>query len=108
MEQIRIITLCFGGIFTFAFGLAWIIPLFVAGQKDTKPSRVDITTGVLDIILIILDCIPVFWLFRAIPEAPSAYKAAREAWTKEPSIRAMFWMSAVSFIVAVGSFYIPN
>jgi hypothetical protein len=107
MEEIRIITLCFAGIFTFAFGLAWILPLIAAGQEDTKPSRDDIATSIADLILILLDCIPVFWLFRAIPEAPSAYRAARETWRKEPSIRAMFWLSGASLVVTVVALYIP-
>ncbi len=107
MEEIRIIILCFSGIFTFAFGLAWILPLFAAGQHDTKPSKDDFTTSILDLILILLDCIPVFWLFRAIPEAPSAYRAARETWRKEPSIRVMFWLSGASLVVTVGALYFP-
>lgn len=107
MEEVRIIMLCFAGSFTFAFGLGWIIPLCAACRKEKKPTRVDIAASILDLIMILLDCIPVFWIFRAIPEAPSAYRASREAWRKEPYIWAMFWLSATSLIVAVLALYIP-
>jgi len=51
--------------------------------------------------------IPFFWLFRAIPEVPSAYKAARETWKREASIRCLFWLSIASLPVNVGSCHLP-
>lgn len=108
MEQIRIIILCFGGIFTFAFGLAWIIPLSLAGQRESRCDKTSVTFGLLDLLLILLDCIPVFWLFRAIPEAPSAYRAVREAWKNEASIRIMFWLSFGSLAVTIGCCFLPT
>jgi hypothetical protein len=107
MEEVRIIILCFAGIFTFAFGLGWVVPLCVACHKENKPSKVNITVSILDLIMILLDFIPVFGILRALPEAPSAYRASREAWRKEPYIRAMFWLSATSLIVIILALYIP-
>ena len=107
-ETVRIIILCFGGIFTFAFGLAWIMPMVIAGQDQSERKKSDVAWGLMDLILILLDCFPIFWLFRAIPEAPSAYRAARETWKKETSIRTMFWLSTGSLLVTLGACFFPD
>tara|TARA_B100001971_G_C18171487_1_gene527394 strand:- start:261 stop:377 length:117 start_codon:yes stop_codon:yes gene_type:complete len=36
MDETLIILACFSGIFTFAFGLAWSIPLVAAGMEERK------------------------------------------------------------------------
>jgi hypothetical protein len=107
MEELRTVILSFGGIFTFAFGLAWILPLATAGRKEAKLKRDDAAFALLDLLLMAFDCIPFFWLFRAIPETPSAYRAARQAWRSQPTIRSMFWLSAAALVVTILAWNIP-
>lgn len=108
MEELRIVILCLGVIFTFAFGLAWILPLTTAGQKEAKPTKVDAAFSLVDLLLVFLDCFPLFWLFRAVPETPSAYRAAREAWRSQSSIRVMFWLSVIALTVTVVTWILPS
>ena len=106
MEPVQTILLSFSGVFTFAFGLAWLLPLVTAGQEQRTVSKGEVVTTLLDIALLLLDYIPVFWIFRAIPEAPSAYRAARLEWNNNASLRISFWLSAISLATFVGCIYI--
>ena len=98
------ITACFSGIFSFAFGMAWSLPLMAAHSEQKSVScngnKRDVVFGGLDFLLVIFDCIPLFWLFRAISETPSAYKAVRDKWKSEASIR---W-SFKAFLVCIALF----
>lgn len=100
MDEIFFIILCFFSIFTFAFAMAWILPLIIAHSEQkigSNGDKQDVVFGCLDILFIFFDCFPLFWLFRAIPETPSAYKAVRDKWRSEASIR---W-SFKAFLVCV-------
>jgi len=99
MEELLIVILFFSGVLTFAFGLAWMIPLFTSMHKNESATSVDAAMTILDLILMLFDCIPFFWIIRAIPEAPSAYRSARETWRQNATVRSMFWFSAASFSV---------
>ena len=102
MNNTMTVILAFGGIFTFAFGMAWFLPLSAARSEQAEPpSKGDWIFGGADLILILLDCFPLFWLFRAIPEIPSTYTAARDKWRKEPSIRGCFYAWLISLTVTV-------
>ena len=105
MQTLPLIIFIHAAIFTFAFGLAWFLPLFaVQKDHDDRPKRErDWVIAWADVFLIIMDCFPVFWLFRAIPEVPSTYTAAREKWRKEASIRGCFYASLVALSIAIGS-----
>ena len=106
MQTIPLIIFIHAAIFTFAFGLAWFLPLFgVREDHDVKPPKRerDWVFAWADVFLIIMDCFPLFWLFRAIPEVPSTYTAARKKWSKEASIRGCFYASLVSLSLAIVS-----
>lgn len=106
MPTIPLIIFIHAAIFTFAFGLAWFLPLIaVREDHDVSPTKRerDWVIAWADVLLIIMDCFPVFWLFRAIPEVPSTYTAAREKWRKEAGIRWCFYASLVSVSIAVVS-----
>lgn len=108
MEEFRIILLCFGAVFTFALGLAWLIPLVIAGHKGLKPTEHDESLAIFDMLLLLFDSIPIFWLFRAIPQAPSAYRSIRQTWKKEASIRNMFWLWSATLASTIGAIFIPS
>lgn len=102
METIVTVIGIFAGLFTFAFGMAWAMPLFAARTEQAQPaSKSDWTFAGWDLILILLDCVPIFWLFRAVPEIPSTYTAARDKWRSESSIRGCFYAWLVSLTVTV-------
>lgn len=102
MQETATIILAFSGIFTFAFGMAWLFPLVAAHSKHPKPpTRSDWLFGGMDLVLCLMDCIPVFWLIRAIPEAPSAYAEARRKWREEKSIRLCFYLFIISAATTV-------
>jgi len=104
MNEIFLITICFSFIFAFAFGMAWSLPLMTAHSEQKSVSnnknQQDVVFGVLDILLSIFGCIPLFKLFRTLPETPSAYKAVRDKWKSEVSIR---W-SFKAFLVCITLF----
>lgn len=101
METIRLILLSFGGIFTFAFGLAWILPLMIAGQEELAKKKGSEVVLFMDLLLLAFDCIPIFWAFRALSEAPSTLREARALWKSERSIRSMFWLSMIALTVTI-------
>jgi ABC-type antimicrobial peptide transport system permease subunit len=108
MDELSIIIMFFGGIFTFAFGLAWFIPLVTACQKESEPTYGDTIFSLLDLLLLLLDCIPLFWIFRDIPQAPSTYRLARETWRNQPTIRTMFWYSSISLVITLVAAFLPG
>lgn len=102
MTEVHHALLAFHAIFTFAFTLAFAIPLAVAGAAERatraeqmrKPKGIWDTMGpLLDTLLLLEDSIPVFWLFRAIRDAPENARAAQKKWKEESSIRLCFWIS---------------
>lgn len=102
MDKFIIVVLSFGGIFTFAFGMAWFLPLFAARTEEAEPpTKKDWVFGGADLILLLLDCFAIFWHFRAIPEIPSTYTAARNKWRQEPGVRGCFYAWLISLTVTV-------
>ncbi|WAC21425.1 hypothetical protein OVA24_08500 [Luteolibacter sp. SL250] len=98
--------LSFSAIFTFAFGMAWFMPLVAARnevRKEEATAHDTILTGA-DILLLIMDCFPFFWIFRTVgklPELPAAAREVREIWQAEPSIRRMFhaWLVSLGVLL---------
>ena len=101
MEDLRVILLTFSGIFAFAFGMAWVLPLFSAGESSYGKRQGDETKTFVDLLLICFDCIPIFWILRTIEEAPESCRAAKNAWDNQQSIRITFWSSLISTLVFV-------
>ncbi|MGJ8674270.1 hypothetical protein, partial [Rubritalea sp.] len=81
------------GMFAFAFGLAWFVPL-ASAHSDNRKSRPagDIAFPLLDILLLLLDCIPIFWLFRSVPFSSEARHDVKDQWRKDKSIRVCFYL----------------
>ena len=96
MTTLYLIIVIHSVIFTLCFGAAAILPL-IKGHADSKPkNKVDDTSSyelIGDILLILLDCMPVFWLFRAVPEVPGIYMTAHKRWNERKSIRMFFYLS---------------
>lgn len=96
--------LCFTVSFGFAFGMAWMLPLVAAGvdhRKAAAVTRVDTFFGLVDVILLIMDCIPFFWVFRSLSETPSACGAARKKWQEESSIRWSFHLFLICMVTTL-------
>ena len=106
MEPVQTILLSFSGVLTFAFGLAWLLPLVTAGQEQRTASKGEVVTTLLDVVMLLFDYIPVFWIFRAVPASPLAYRAARLEWKNNSSLRISFSLSAISLATFVGCIYI--
>jgi hypothetical protein len=108
METTLTVAAIFTGIFTFAFGMAWLMPLAVTSveQRKKQPARSDTLLAVLDLVLMITEFIPVFWLFRAIPAAPSTYRAVRTKWAAEKSIRFFFYAFLACAVATVALFFL--
>ena len=104
MEVVLFIALCFSGIFAFAFGMAWFLPLASARSNivEETPKR-DVVFPLLDIVLMLFDCIPFFWFFRVLPTSSAAHQEVRRLWKEEESIRNSFysfvWSVATSVIL---------
>lgn len=81
--------LCFSGTFAFAYGMAWFLPLFFASSEESKKRR---ESGevfwIFDLLLIIFDCIPVFWITGTLTDTQ---REARKLWHREKSIRSSFY-----------------
>lgn len=92
MNEILIIALCFSGVFTFAFGLAWFLPLFATGMEERSKEikEESIFKGLVDILLVLGDMIPIFLLFDMFKQAPEGYSAAKRKWREERTIRSCF------------------
>ena len=103
-ETVFIVILTFSGIFTFAFGLAWFLPLVAARTDYGKqvPTKADMLMSGADLLLVLLDCIPFFWFFRALPEIPDACTEVRKRWREEASIRSCFytWLVCLTVLAA--------
>lgn len=104
METTILAIIAFCGMFTFAFGMAWILPLFTAHANITKDrSDTDIVFPLLDVLLMTMDCIPLFWLVRIKPLSCEWREAARQVWSEEPSVRNCFYgfLVSVSLIIVL-------
>ncbi len=99
--------LSFSAIFTFAFGMAWFMPLVAARKaavRNDEATAHDTVFTAADILLLIMDCFPFFWIFRTVgklPELPSTAREVREIWRAEPSIRRMFraWLVSLGVLL---------
>lgn len=101
METIIVIGLCFSGTFAFAFGMAWFFPLATArseakGADEASPDFFIL----LDLLLILADSVPVFWLFRISPDSADR-EAIRKAWREEKSIRESFYSFLVCLTISL-------
>jgi len=45
----------------------------------------------MDIVLMLFDCIPVFWLLRIVPTSSEEHQEVRKLWKNEKSIRQSFY-----------------
>ena len=96
MDVTLIILLCFSGIFTFAFGLAWCIPLAAAGMEERESELKPTVRDIADIWLILNDMIPIFLVVDLFRKAPEDYSAAKKKWKSDGMIRASFYISIIS------------
>ena len=96
MDETLIILACFTGIFTFAFGLAWSIPLVAAGMEERKAELKPTVRDIADIWLILNDMIPIFLVIDLFRKAPEDYSAAKKKWKSDGMIRASFYISILS------------
>ena len=69
LEILLVILTCFSAIFFFALSLAWFTPLIIEANKealfekgfqDSSEPRGNL--GILDLLLLAMECVPVFWL----------------------------------------------
>lgn len=103
MNEILIVLLCFSGIFTFAFGLAWALPLFTAGMEE-RNKEVELkprTRDFADILLVLNDMLPVFLIFDIFRQAPEDYSAAKRKWKEDSMVRVSFWIFLSSGITCI-------
>lgn len=106
METLRIVILAYSGVFTFAFGLGWIIPLASAhAEVEQEKKPYDGLFFAADLILFLLDCIPFFWIFRVLPRVPDGYRALKEKWGEEASIRRCFYLFVFSGSVTLSTLW---
>ena len=106
-------------IFAFAACMGFAFPLAIAGSEKRAERAEEIkqrlvTANILgtiaDLWLILIDAIPIFWLFHFawnaktelpedIKEAKQRWnediKEAKQRWNEEPSIRLFFWISVI-------------
>jgi hypothetical protein len=106
MDIILVVLLFLSGTFTFAFGLAWTLPLVTAGIEERKIEDQPRFRGIADILLILNDMIPIFFIFDILRQAPEDYSAAKKQWKSEGMIRASFYISLLSGISTVCIVYI--
>ena len=118
-EILLVILTCFSAIFFFALSLAWFTPLIIEANKealfekgfqDSSEPRGNL--GILDWLLLAMECIPVFWVISLLQKwilkedslNVKGSVAAKEKWKSERSIRVSFYLSLVSlatFIVCI-------
>jgi hypothetical protein len=94
------------GILTFAFGLAWAIPMLQAGDRGRPADARDLHFGLLDLLLVLLDFLPIFGPLRALPRLPAAHAAAREVWRSDPAVRRFFRLSLASATIFAASLFL--
>ena len=93
--------------FSFAFGMAWFLPLAIAAEKHREQSdQSEYAIAGLDLLLLVLDCIPIFWAFRAVSEDPSMCSEARKKWAEDRTVRGMFYAFCVSLGIAIFCLFI--
>lgn len=107
MEAIFTPAVALLGIFVFAFGAAWFIPLVTANAERMREQEganepIHAATLFLDSLLILCDSIPVFWILRVFHSNKGATSAARDKWKNEISIRRCFylWLTSTSLLIA--------
>tara|TARA_B100001093_G_scaffold142646_1_gene135085 strand:+ start:283 stop:618 length:336 start_codon:yes stop_codon:yes gene_type:complete len=95
MKEFWLIIAFLSGTFSFAFGLAWIIPLLTARMEEMNHEQHNDNSysslGILDFFLILIDVIPIFWIIGFIAEAPDTMEAAINKWKEDSMIRICFW-----------------
>lgn len=107
MEGALLALIAFLGIFTCAFGMTWFMPLCAVtqeAQKEQPASKVELGFAGADLFLLLLDSIPIFWIFSLLfsrdrnkPKSKAQYK-----WKEEPAIRRCFylWLASLSALIA--------
>lgn len=103
MDGAWLIIPIFSGVLSFAFAMAWTIPLMQAGEKACPSESTDLRFGFFDLILVVLDCIPFLAMLRGLTRLPAAHTAARELWHSDPSVRKLFRLFLASGTVFMGS-----
>lgn len=95
--------------FSFAFGMAWFLPLAIAADKLRKnPDQSEYAIAGLGLLLLVLDCIPVFWIFRAVSETPTMCSEAQKKWAEDRCVRRMFYAFCVSLGIAIFCLFIAS
>ena len=98
METALLITTLMGVTFSFAFGMAWFVPLvsaraeYLASDDIEKGLVKKSVFAVLDILLLLIDTIPIFWIISCFMDAPETMKAGIKRWKEEKMIRVCFWL----------------
>ena len=96
MDDAIIAATAFLGIFVFAFWLGWFMPLITIHMNDQKERQPDFTLSILDITLMLLDCIPVFWLIRVLPTSINGIEKVKMEWSANKSVRVSFYLFLIS------------
>ena len=109
-ESLYIVLVSFSAIFSFAFGLAWFIPMlkiempeFPSESQEAPKDSLSWWSFLIDQILILLDIIPIFWIYHLIMgliqtayTVPENVRVAQQTWKESPQIRNMFWAWIIS------------
>ena len=106
MQSAWLIVPILSGILTFAFGLAWAIPMLQAGDRGRLADARDLPFGLIDLLLVLLDFLPIFGLLRALPRLPAAHAAARALWRSDPAVRRFFRLSLASATIFAASLFL--
>ena len=99
----------------FCYGLGWFVPLAAARRSASPPQSEPQPLGPVyvgliwgDLVMMMLDCIPVFWAIRLFmhrgdPEATwsKTAEAARQKWREDDQVRWCFKVWVGSCAVAV-------
>lgn len=102
MSPIVFALAAFHAILLVAFAAAFMIPLASAGTEEraergrslrSRHVFFDVFGPLLDLVLPLVDSIPVFWLLRVIADTPDDVRAARQRWREEPTVRLCFWVA---------------
>tara|TARA_B100001093_G_scaffold497625_1_gene544780 strand:- start:79 stop:414 length:336 start_codon:yes stop_codon:yes gene_type:complete len=95
MDKFWTIIAILSGTFSFAFGMAWLIPLGIARNEamelDEQTDNVRTTFILFDFFLLIMDVIPIFWVITLLMDAPDTMKVTKEKWNEDKMIPICFW-----------------
>jgi hypothetical protein len=106
VKNLPIILVAFSGMFTFAFGMACLMPLATADaekQAQRKPGKYEWGYHLLDTLAMIAHCLPVFSLMRLINELPGMIIEAREKWRQDATVRGCFYAFVISLACCMAS-----